>query len=156
MLGTADAYTTNNSLYLTCVNPSGGTGTASWVSNYDYVRDGGMEGLVLSGVTGLPFANSYFLRQGNLATLHIQAGSGTSNSTSFGLTLDSTFVPAYKQYFSVSNIGWLNNGAAVTDRISVSTNTDGTMTFYLNESSTGWTSSGTKGNGDFTITYKIK
>jgi hypothetical protein len=76
--------TYNSVLQLTCINPSGGAGTASWIWEYSATGTAILTGVGFSGTA--PTGVAVYSLINNTVTLTIPSILGTSNSTGFSLT----------------------------------------------------------------------
>lgn len=129
------------------------TGTVFIISSRNHIA--GTFTATLTGVSGTVTGTASYVRNGRMVFLTIPTMSGTSNSTSMGVSgLPAAIQPSFDQW------AWgglaANNGATVTSRTDALVNSaGGTITFALGGSTTGWTSSGTKGPNTSTICYVI-
>lgn len=124
-----------------------GTTAAGFV---DMTPDEGTFTGSLTGMTTTPTVTCKWVRMGNLVILGItgNAGSqGTSNATTFTMTGLPAEIqpPTLSQWAAISSINMFeDNGSATPGQVEIGA-LNSTVTFYKNNSSTGWTSSGTKG-----------
>lgn len=122
----------------------------------DMTPDTGTFTSTFTGLTTAVTCTSTWSRIGKLVTLALCAGSGTSNSTSFGMTgLPAAIQPAsISQSISLPGGDILNNGVGVftTGALSMRiTAASGTVSFVFNGGSN-WTATGAKG---FAITVTV-
>lgn len=101
----------------------------------------------VSGGTGTAKWN----RIGNTVTLYIPLLQGTSNGTSFQFTLPTQIQPVTPQFEAVPAANCLDNTAAISDCSVEVISTQ--VQFFHNSSASGWTASGLKAGGQFSITY---
>ena len=88
---------------------------------------------------------------GKLCTVHLfAAGAGTSNATTFTVTLPFAAANTSIQYHHILAV---DNGVVSTGRLALAVNSN-IVTLSKAITGTAWTASGTK-NADFTITYEI-
>ena len=101
-----------------------------------------------AGLTGATFGGSYAVSS-NLCMLRIAQASGTSNATTFTMTLTTPAVRPFINQF-VSCPAMQDNGSALYAQVGYVAPGSGTtvFTFFKNGNSSGWTNSGTKGIGD--------
>jgi hypothetical protein len=149
----SNAY--NSVLTLTCINPSGGTGTASWVWEY---RATGTFTLTGDGFSGTPPTTSAtFNLSNNIVTLTVGNVTGTSAANIFSLggipaairppsSLNLSIIPDLENNY-VTVYGGAGNICEV--------DTSGNIFFMWAGSPLGWATSGTKGCGQFIITYSL-
>jgi hypothetical protein len=150
----------NSILSLTCVNPAGGTGTASWIWEY---RATGTFTLTATGFSGVaPTTTAYFTLLNNVATLEILWFNGTSNATSFRLNgLLSILIPTRAHYLPIAGLQD-NTSYQFSDKapaIYIFNSAGNEIAFMLGASgANGFTASGTKGilGGGLTLTYILK
>ena len=136
------------------------------VDQAQYVA-GGATGLTGSftgtggGFTSTPSFPCVWALAGNIVTLTIGAASGTSNADTFTITgLPAAIQPsATTQYLRLASHFTENDGAALTASSEVLAEVDpasGTITLWLNGSTTGWATSAAKGlTGAQTFQYGI-
>jgi hypothetical protein len=101
----SNAY--NSVLTLTCINPSGGTGTASWVWEY---RATGTFTLTGGGFTTTPTVTAYYQLINGLVTLTLaNALTGVSNSNVMYLDGIPTYLrpPTVTQNIAVMVTNWV-------------------------------------------------
>jgi hypothetical protein len=105
----------------------------------------------------------HYSKNGNTVTMEISSFSGTSNSTSFGLSgIPTTLWPQRTTEFAIPDGAAVDNGVSLTvatgNAATGRMNANGTITFNKNFNST-WTASGTKGMASatesFTFTYNL-
>ncbi len=111
---------------------------------YETYIDKGTWTATITGCTSAPTAVSVFFRIGNHVTIDIPILSATSNANTFTYTgVPSTLSPG-TVHFSIPSL--TDNSATIgpSSDIKASYNTS-TITFYKSNSSTGFTTSGTKG-----------
>lgn len=102
-----------------------------------------------SGGTG----TARWRRDGDEVTLFVPLLTGTSNGTGFSFSLPAAIQPSFQQFLSVPQGLSLDNTANITD-CSLSVN-GATAQFFHNFSANGWTASGTKASGVFTVKYLL-
>jgi hypothetical protein len=137
----SNAY--NSVLTLTCINPAGGTGTASWVWEY---RATGIFTLNGVGFSGTVTATGRYTLLNNLVTLAIDQFTGVSNWNLFYLdSLPSVITPTRTQIFPLGAA--YDNGVFIyaSSNIFAQVQSDGSIVFSRNGTSSGWTASGNKG-----------
>lgn len=115
--------------------------------------------LTLGGVTGTVTCTATYSIRDGIASISVPSVSGTSNSTSCGLTgLPAELEPASQSAqipILASDNGALV-GAAASGVTSAQINAaSSTITLLKNGSSTGWTNASTKGPLNFSITYPL-
>lgn len=122
---------------------------------------GGAEGLIttgtqqgsLTGVSGTVNVTVAYSIINNNCVMRVPQVSGTSNSTSFGLTFtgNSLIRPSMATAQYVACAAMQDNGAALYSQVGYVAQGAAGITnfnFYKNGSATGWTNTGTKGIGD--------
>lgn len=124
-----------------------------------YIAQGSFTG-TLTGFAAGPSVACRWQRFGNMVMLTVGTGNSTSNSTSFGMSgLPADIRPTAgftTQRKPLAYQTLADNSVALTTALTVSVETGGTLVFYTNGSSTGFTASGTKGvNQLFVITYYV-
>ena len=134
--------TYNSVLTLVCINPSGGTGTASWTWEYRASGTFNLTGVGFSGTVTIP---ADFVLVNRMVVLRIQYFDATSNSTSFSLTgIPSVIQPSvqvnYPLFQATDNTAPVNMSSNIFTAIAADT-----IYFYKSASLTGWTATGTKG-----------
>jgi hypothetical protein len=113
------------------------------------------------GLTTAPTATFYYAVAGNMVTLFAGGTvTGTSNSTSFSLSgLPALITPTRTQTPYAAQTGFSDNSASCWAAVQI--NTTGTIAFlhfaaYGNPPAlTGWTASGSKGSGGFSVPYLL-
>lgn len=111
-----------------------------------------------TGFTAGVTCTATWSRVGKLVTLFFCAATGTSNATSFTMTgLPSAIQPASLTQTVALPIGPVQNSGIIDTTVSATvTAASGTVTFLHNGSSSGWTSSSTKGfSSGATISYLL-
>lgn len=108
----------------------------------------------LGGVSGTVNVTCPYWITNNICTLYVPQVSGTSNATTFILTLTTTAVrPTNAQWLAIPAL--VDNGASIFSQIAniAPSLTPGqtTVQFYKNGNVSGFTNTGTKGIGDSTI-----
>lgn len=128
-------------------------GTRFWMMSSNQIT--GTFTITLTGVSGTVTATASYVRTGRQVSLALPQITGTSNSNAATVTgLPAGIRPTFEQI--VWGGFWLNNGAFASQRVDAVVTNTGTLVFYLNGSSTGWTSSGTKGlNGTCILSYVV-
>jgi hypothetical protein len=147
----------NSVLTLTCINPSGGTGTASWIWEY---KATGYFTLTGTGFAGTVSVTCFFSLINKRAFLTMYGFWGTSNSVTFGLTgLPPILWPSIQQQCPVSFLE--DNSASVASpglaMIYVAPGyNNNNIAFSLNGHADYWTASGEKGIPiSFTLSYLL-
>jgi len=104
----------------------------------------------------------YYTKNGNAVTLEIRAFSGTSNGTGLTLTGAPTgLFPTRSVFFPVPDGIATDNGtvqlvsATPAHAATGAINTGGVITFYRDNSASGWTGSGTKSMQSIVFTYNL-
>lgn len=143
------------------VNPSSATiplsGRAPTAATLmDMTPDQGTFTATLTGFATPPTATAVWTRIGNLMMLTIPAMSGTSNAAALTITgLPTICKPARTVGPAVSQC-FENSGSFTTITVSCTVSTAGVITFFLNDSSSAWASTGGKGYGQaITICYPL-
>jgi hypothetical protein len=111
-------------------------------------HDEGPFTLTATGLTTSPTGTAYYERFGKTVTVIVPIISGTSNSNQFTLTgLPAAIRPSGSNIIYVPFTGMMNNGATVGTEsgLSVEISNSSSLVFLINNTSTGWTSSGAKG-----------
>ena len=104
-----------------------------------------------TGLTTSPTGTVRFVKIGNIVNLEIPSISGTSNSASFTFTGGTAAMrPASVQACTAR---CQDNNGAYSAASMVVVGTDGTLSFYKDGNSTGFTTSGIKSTGLWTISY---
>lgn len=117
----------------------------------------------ITGCTTAPTVNVLYTvigaPTGGLVNLRFGTNACTSNATSFSITgapaairptsLDMTLG-------AVDGCGWTDNSAIQCGKVSVGMQTTGTIGFFLNGTSTGWTAAGGKSVGPSTYSYPLQ
>lgn len=109
----------------------------------------------LTGLTTSPTITVRYAVSGNLVTLQVPAGTGTSNATSFTVTgAPANIRPTGSIAGGYSNVYQItNNGSAEYGTGGVAMTNTGILTFYRSGSATGFTNSGTKAFAEFVMSY---
>ena len=151
---TASGTATFNSIYVTGTSSIAGNLTASGTATFGSIKGFGATagGLVdatpdtgsftatLTGCTTSPTASCHWSKQGNQVTVFINNVTGTSNTTAMTLTgLPAEIQPTATFDYAVPTECLESGGALLLDTCYAQfTGGSGTITFYLNNSSTGW------------------
>jgi hypothetical protein len=106
----------------------------------------------LTGCTTAPTATARYEVDNGIVTLTVPGVTGTSNSTSCTLTGLPVAIQPPGAVFGSSML-LLDNGVRATEQCSVSGDT---LTLYRNDSTTGFTASGTKGTRACVIQYRLR
>jgi hypothetical protein len=132
--------TYNSVLTLTCINPSGGTGTASWIWEY---RATGIFTLTGTGFTTTPTSAGAFELFNKVVTLRIGGLTATSNAVGFGMSgVPAIIAPNTGQYVSVALL--TDNSVFCYTGILAQIYSN-IITFFKNGIAGGFTAAGTKG-----------
>lgn len=130
------------------------------LTEYSLVRDEASSYTgTLTGMASDPTGAVLYALHGSTVTLNIrpadQGFTGTSDATS--MTITGMPVGIRPQRTQTLPFPWVvNNGSAVNSGVNVQIGTDGVITFLINGSATGFTSSGTKSTGaGGTVTYLL-
>lgn len=101
----------------------------------------------MTGGTTSPTCTARWTRVGNVVFLEICSATATSNSTSFTYTgLPSAIQPTVTQHIPAASSSYEDNGSVQTATVEVVvTASSGTITFWHNGASTGWTNANAKG-----------
>jgi hypothetical protein len=120
----------------------------------DLTPDQGSFAPTVLGFVVAPTPTLIWYRVGRQVTLYIPVIQGTSNANFFSMTIPSTIAPFANAQFVPVPLGLSSdNTVPITDcGLQVG---PGGYTFYHNNSATGWTASGLKSTGGFTITYLL-
>jgi hypothetical protein len=124
----------------------------------DMTPDTGTFTATLTGGTAANTCTARWTRIGNLVMLEICAQTVTSNATSFTMTgLPAAVQPTVTQHVPVANSSYEDNSVVAVSTIeAVFTASSGTITYWHNGASTGWTSSGVKGTVSVnTVSYLL-
>jgi hypothetical protein len=124
-----------------------GTGTALTTDGVDATAATGTFTATMTGGSTSPTCTARWTRVGNLVMLEICSATATSNSTSFTYTgLPSAVQPTVTQHVPAASSAYEDNSAAQPSTVEVVlTASSGTITFWHNGASTGWTNGGVKG-----------
>jgi len=99
-----------------------------------------------TGVSGTITGTVWWYRIGKIVLMVLPAATGTSNSTSFGMTgIPAELQPGTHTINAFFALPGADNGGSFTTGVAVSIQSGGTLVFSLNGSNSGWTASGTKG-----------
>lgn len=122
------------------------TSTITWANTGSFV-------LTAVGCTTSPTVNAQYSITGNLVTLTIPPISGTSNSTSFSLS----GLPAFLQPLTTANVFTIRgtDNSATATNVGLNITTSSTIVLQNNDTTAGWTASGTKGINKSTVTYSL-
>lgn len=123
---------------------AGGPTAASLV---DMTPDTGTFTATMTGGSTSPTCTARWTRIGNLVMLEICSATATSNATSFTYTgLPAAVQPTVTQHIPAAASAYENNSATLPNGVEVVvTASSGTITFWMNGASTGWTAVGIKG-----------
>lgn len=118
------------------------TGTVFIIASNNHIA--GSFTVTLTGVSGTVTGSASYVRHGRHVALVIPQLTGTSDSTAMTLTgMPAAITPSFEQ------VTWgglvTNNGAVAPQRCDAFLATSGVISLALNGSTTGWTSSGSKG-----------
>ena len=139
-------------LTLTCINPSGGTGTASWIWEY---RATGTVTLTATGFTTSPTAVCYYCVSNGAVTLSTSTAIiATSNATTYTLTgLPTILSPVHEQSGLIQVMDVASWTVGMWD---ISPSASKIVFGKTLSGIGGFTSSNSKGSTNFTINYNIK
>lgn len=109
-----------------------------------------------TGMTTSPTCNAYYTIIGDVVVLKISSISGTSNAATFTLTgLPAAITPAIGIVDSGVHAALVTNNSTLSHSGGLEIGYDGSLVLEFNGSASGWTSSGTKGLSEVTVTYKL-
>lgn len=125
----------------------------------DMTPDKGSFTMTYTGFTTTVTGTAFWARNGNLCILYFPSGTGTAAGgvqTFTGGTLPAAITPVRAQMVQVPDNCAENNSSLQGNGVSASIGTGSNVTFYTGGSSTGWSSSGTKGIvTGFTVSYLL-
>lgn len=146
--------TYNSVLTLTCINPSGGTGTGSWI--WEYRATGTFVLTATYGFSSQPTTNCVFTLYNYSVSLEIDGLSNTSNSNLFRLSgLPSIITPIRDAWIVVPAVE--DNGTFYYSNGGIRISATGWLYpwFYNNLNGDSFTSSGVKGFGRIAVNYSL-
>lgn len=125
-------------------------GTAFVVNSVNHVA--GTFTVTMTGVTGSVTGTASYVRSGRMVMITIPSLSGTSNANTFALNgVPTACRTNFDQWVSVGNA--TDNGSTAAVPVTALVRADGAISLSLAGSTTGWTSSGTKGIATSTLSY---